>query len=204
MGINKTTEEMIQMFLKYGTKQSLSVDEFLLLRKQVVDEILCGVKTENSELMFANREMQNNGAIINNAEERQENQQMEYAVSQWEVNQVQQESIINQPRQKQQVVQQSTVTQVVEPSVEQSIEQPIETTYKQQKQEPEQEVEQKIEQNPKKKEDTHTTEKKTEKEEKKKEAPIIKNEPDFEDDDEKDDNSFSDSDFLKMMREIDD
>lgn len=203
MGINKTTEEMIQMFLKYGTKQSLSVDEFLLLRKQVVDEILCGVKIENSEPMFANREMQNNGAIINNAEEKQENQQMEYAVSQWEVNQVQQKSIINQPRQKQQIVQKSAVTQVVKPSVEQSIEQPIETTYKQQKQEPAQEAEQEIEQSTKKKEATHTTEKKTGKEEKK-ETQIIKNEPNFEDDDEKDDGSFSDSDFLKMMREIDD
>ena len=47
MDINQTTEEMIQMFLKYGTKQSLSVDEFLLLRKQVVDEALSGVKINN-------------------------------------------------------------------------------------------------------------------------------------------------------------
>lgn len=42
-GIDANMENMIQMYLKYGTKNSLSVDEFMLFRKQAVSERIEGV-----------------------------------------------------------------------------------------------------------------------------------------------------------------
>lgn len=41
--IDKKTEDMIHMFLQYGVKDSISVDEFLQFRRQAVKERLNGI-----------------------------------------------------------------------------------------------------------------------------------------------------------------
>jgi outer membrane biosynthesis protein TonB len=66
MDINQRTENMIQMFLKYGTKENLSVDEFLSLRKQVVDETLSGVKLEDTQ-STTNKVIEQNQQLIDNS-----------------------------------------------------------------------------------------------------------------------------------------
>lgn len=43
MGINSNTENLIQIFLKYGIKKSLSVEEFIQFREQAMKEQLSGI-----------------------------------------------------------------------------------------------------------------------------------------------------------------
>ena len=82
--INGSVEEMIQMFLKYGAKDALSVDEFMMFRKQAVDECMSGLipnaeeescdtkntpDNNNKDVMVANhqeslRNSETNGRII--------------------------------------------------------------------------------------------------------------------------------------------
>lgn len=49
MSIDSNMESMIQMFLKYGVKDSLSVEEFLKFRKQAVKEQLNGLSNKKNE-----------------------------------------------------------------------------------------------------------------------------------------------------------
>lgn len=48
MGINSNTENLIQIFLKYGIKKSLSVEEFIQFREQAMKEQLSGIVEDDS------------------------------------------------------------------------------------------------------------------------------------------------------------